>query len=80
MQQLLPSEIARHLNVSRTEVVDATRCGDLCKGYPVAEWVLRRGRQILYEVPDETAEKIREPDAKHLKQQSRVLMVFMRGG
>jgi hypothetical protein len=45
----------------------------------VAEWVLRRGRQVLYEVPDEAAEALAEPDAGRLKRQSRVLRAFMRG-
>lgn len=80
MQRLLPSELARHLNVSPSVIERATRRDETCEGYAVSEWALRRGRQILYEVPDEMAETLRGPDAKHLKRQSRVLRVLMRGG
>lgn len=79
MQRLLPSELARRLNVSPRVVERATRRGEPCEGHPVSAWALRRGRQVLYEVPDEVAETLREPDATYLKRQSRVLMVFMRG-
>jgi hypothetical protein len=45
----------------------------------VAEWALRRGRQVLYEVPDEVAATLEAPDARHLKRKSRVIRGFMRG-
>jgi hypothetical protein len=79
MQRLLPSELARHLNVSPSVLRRTTRRGEPCGGHPVGEWALRRGLQVLYEVPEEAAEALGEPDAKYLKRQSRVLMTFMRG-
>ena len=80
MQRLLLSELARRLNVSPSVIERATRREEPCEGHPVGDWVLRRGRQVLYEVPDETAEALKEPDARHLKRQSRVLRTLMRGG
>ena len=79
MQRLLRVELARHLNVPQAAVRRATRRGELCCGYPVAEWALRRGRQVLYEVPDEVAATLEAPRAGHLKRKSRVLRAFMRG-
>ena len=91
MQRLIQSELARHLNVRRATaarrtfrwraaVARATRRGESCEGHPVAAWALRRGRQVLYEVPDEAMSKITETDTTYLKRQSRVLRAFMRGG
>jgi len=79
MQRLIRSELARHLNVSPVAVARATRRGEPCEGYPVAEWAMRRGRQVLYEVPEEAITEITKTDAAYLKRQSRVLRVFMRG-
>lgn len=79
MKRLLPTELARLLRVSATTLERATRRAEACQGHPVAEWVLRRGRQVYYEVPDETAEALQAPDAQYLKAQSRVLRALMRG-
>ncbi len=80
MQRLIQSELACHLNVRRAAVARATRRGESCEGHPIAAWALRRGRQVLYEVPDEAMSKITETDTTYLKRQSRVLRAFMRGG
>ena len=80
MQRLIQSELARHLNVRPAAVARATRRGASCRGHPVAAWALRRGRQVLYEVPDEAMSKITATDTTYLKRQSRVLRAFMRGG
>ena len=79
MQRLIQSELARHLNVSPAAVARATRRGELCEGHPVAKWAMRRGRQVLYEVPEEAITEITKTDTAYLKRQSRVLRVFMRG-
>lgn len=78
MHRLLRSELARLLNVSQSALERATRRGETCGGYPVAKWALRRGRQVLYEIPDEVVEELKEPDGRYLKQQSRVIRTFMR--
>jgi hypothetical protein len=79
MRRLLPTELARLLRVSTTTLERATRRTETCRGHPVAEWVLRRGRQVYYEVPDNAAEALQAPDAQYLKAQSRVLRTLMRG-
>ncbi len=80
MQRLIQSELARHMNVRPEAVARATRRGEPCGNHPVAAWALRRGRQVLYEVPDEAMSEITETDTTYLKRQSRVLRAFMRGG
>jgi hypothetical protein len=80
MDRLLPIELARCLNVPAAALERATRRGTPCRGYPVAAWVLRRGRQILYEVPKEDVASLRKPNMTHLKRQSQVLMRMMRSG
>lgn len=79
MQRLLRPELADRLNVSPSAVERATRREEACSGYPVAEWALRRGRQVIYEVPDAAVEELQEPDATYLKRRSRVVRAFMRG-
>lgn len=80
MQRLIQSELARHLNVCQAVVERATRRGESCEGHPVAAWALRRGRQVLYEVPDDAMTELKQADTTYLKRQSRVLRVLMRGG
>ena len=80
MQRLIQSELSRHLNVPQATVARATRRGAPCRGYPIAKWVMRRGRQVLYEVPDEAFAEITGPDAGYLKRESRVIRGLMRGG
>jgi hypothetical protein len=80
MDRLLPVELARRLNVPSSALERATRRKEPCRGCPVSAWALRRGRQVLYEVPDEEKGPLQKPPLEFLKGQTQVLMRLMRGG